>query len=229
MKDITLWGQEIEFWAKTRKYMSFSESEHKESFTNLSVYLHNHRWTNLHSCTNIKIDVMDLFQLHTFIGCLLLVIFICSMHLRGDYLNTMFILVVMDVNNQTLPIAFGLGMVNNVDSFTWFLIIPSLTIPQIQHLMRLKEALGEGKEVSFITNMDNVINFCIGWVFPDSYHGYTCKSVFIYMRRRVGGNRTLEPLFWMTSNSYIMFDYEQNFRRLTHDAREVLVNIDHAK
>nr|KAJ0222859.1 hypothetical protein LSAT_V11C200072770 [Lactuca sativa] len=47
-------------------------------------------------------------------SCLLHIIFIGSVILRGDYIYTMFIAVSMDGNNQTLPIAFGLGMTNNV-------------------------------------------------------------------------------------------------------------------
>nr|KAJ0200538.1 hypothetical protein LSAT_V11C600310250 [Lactuca sativa] len=44
--------------------------------------------------------------------------------------------------------SIGLGVANNLDSCTWF-------------LMRLKEALKEGREVSFITNMDDVISSSI--------------------------------------------------------------------
>nr|KAJ0188878.1 hypothetical protein LSAT_V11C900471730 [Lactuca sativa] len=113
-------------------------------------------------------------------------------------------------------IAFGMTMKNNTDCCIWF-------------VMKLKESLGEGREVSFTSNVDDVVSSCIGQVFLDTYHGYTSKSVFMYTHRRVSRNRTLEPLFWMTSNSYIMSDFEQNFCRLTHDAREVLVNICHVK
>nr|KAJ0188848.1 hypothetical protein LSAT_V11C900467140 [Lactuca sativa] len=80
-----------------------------------------------------------------FICCLLSVIFISNAPLRGDYLQTMFIVVAMDGNNQPLPIIFFF-VKNIVDSCTWF-------------LMRLKEALRYAKEVSFITNMEDVINY----------------------------------------------------------------------
>ena len=77
--------------------------------------------------------------------------------------------------------------------------------------------------------MDDVVSSCIEHVFRYSYHGYTSKSVFKYMHTRGVSGRTLQPLFWMTSSSYIMSDLEENFRRLTCDAREMLANIDHAK
>nr|KAJ0186145.1 hypothetical protein LSAT_V11C900498940 [Lactuca sativa] len=133
--------------------MSFSNSDQEKSFTNLYVYLHNIRWTNLHSYINIKTKVMDHFQLcfvfiayvlHVSIGCLLSVIFIGSVLLRWDYLMIMFIAFAMDENNHTLPIAFGNGVTNNF-------------------LIWLKEAHKEDMEVSFLTIMDDA--------FLDSYHG----------------------------------------------------------
>nr|KAJ0218673.1 hypothetical protein LSAT_V11C300149380 [Lactuca sativa] len=102
---------------------------------------------------------------------------------------------------QTLLIAFGLAMKNNLYCCTWF-------------LMRLKEALRQGREVSFITNMDDVVSSCIENVFPDSYRG-----VVKYMHTKGVFGRTLQPLFWMTSNSYTVFDFEEKLRQLTPNAR----------
>nr|KAJ0215304.1 hypothetical protein LSAT_V11C300102100 [Lactuca sativa] len=49
------------------------------------------------------------------------------------------------------------------------------------------------------------------------------------MRTRCVSGRTLQPLFWMTSKSYIVSDFEENFHRLTPDAREVIADIGHVK
>lgn len=96
------------------------------------------------------------------------VIFIGSVCLRGDYLNIMFIVMAMDENNQTLLLAIGLAVENNLCYCTWF-------------LMRPNECLGQGKEVSFITNMEDAVSSCVNHVLFDSYHGYTSKSVFMYI------------------------------------------------
>nr|KAJ0199560.1 hypothetical protein LSAT_V11C600307740 [Lactuca sativa] len=61
----------------------------------------------------------------------------------------MFTTVAMDGNNQTLLIAFCLGVTHNVNSCTQFLV-------------RTKEALREARKVSLITNLDNVIPFSLG-------------------------------------------------------------------
>lgn len=46
----------------------------------------------------------------------------------------MFTVAAMNGNNPSMLIAFGVGVENNVDSYTWF-------------LMRLKETLREAREV----------------------------------------------------------------------------------
>nr|KAJ0201329.1 hypothetical protein LSAT_V11C600312290 [Lactuca sativa] len=66
-------------------------------------------------------------------------------------------------------------------------------------------------------------------VFPLSNHEYTCKSVLKYMRTRGVSGRTLQPFFWMTSNSYIVSHFEENFHRMPPGAHEMLANIGHAK
>nr|KAJ0210404.1 hypothetical protein LSAT_V11C400197430 [Lactuca sativa] len=148
-------------------------------------------------------------MVHAFIGCFLLVIFIGSVPRRGEYIKTMFAVVDIDGNIQTLPIVFGLAVEYNLYRCTWF-------------LKRLREALRQGRELSFIANMDE-------HVFLDSYLGDTSKSVFKYMSIRDVSDRTLQLLLSMTSNSYIVSDFEENFRRLTPDAHEMFANIGNAK
>nr|KAJ0192438.1 hypothetical protein LSAT_V11C800395340 [Lactuca sativa] len=207
--------------------MSFSDSVHEEIFNNLPVYLYNLRQTNLHTHTHIKMDLMDRFQsfflaigwvVHAFVNYCLPVLYIGSVRLRGDYLKTMFVVVAVAKygNNLTIPIAFGMAVENNVVSSTW-----SIT--------RLKECLREGKEVVFISNMYDVVDSCIDNFFTDSYHGYTCTIVHKYLHTRVGSEKSIETLFWITLKSYTMSTFEQKFSRLCIDAREVLTNIGHPK
>nr|KAJ0202187.1 hypothetical protein LSAT_V11C600317790 [Lactuca sativa] len=188
--------------------MSFSYNDHEESFTNLHVYLHNIQRTNPHSYTYIKTDVLDRFEL-----CFVV---IRCVRIRGEYLNSIFVAVAMDGNNNNTPIAFGIGVANNVNSCTWF-------------LMRLKDAIGEGREVSFITNMDDTISSFVGQVFPEAYHGYSSKSVLIYCRLRIGQSTNLEYLFFRACKAYTTQDVEKSFSKLSHVAREVLAKIRKTK
>lgn len=95
-------------------------------------------------------------------------LFVACYNLRGGYLQIMFIAVVIDEKTQTLPTIFYLGMTNNIDYCIWF-------------LMRLKEALRDAREVSFIINMDNVITSSLGQLFPNFYHVYCCKCLALHL------------------------------------------------
>nr|KAJ0212923.1 hypothetical protein LSAT_V11C400168840 [Lactuca sativa] len=105
----------------------------------------------------------------------------------------MFVVVIINGNTHTLPIAF--------------------------------ETLRQSREVSFITNMDDVISS-----FIDMYSLILIMGILLkYTRTRCISSRTLQLLFLITSNSYTVTDFEENFRRLIPDACEVLANIGYAK
>nr|KAJ0189065.1 hypothetical protein LSAT_V11C800395330 [Lactuca sativa] len=95
--------------------------------------------------------------------------------------------------------------------------------------MRLKDAIGEGREVAFITNMDDTISFFVGQVFPEAYHDYSSKSVSIYYRLRIGQSTNLDYLFFRACKAYTTQDFEKSFSKLSHAAREVLSNIGKTK
>ncbi|KAL7608125.1 hypothetical protein Lser_V15G12923 [Lactuca serriola] len=124
--------------------------------------------------------------------------------------------VAIDGNNNTTSIAFGVGVANSVNSYTWF-------------LMRLKDAIGAGTEVVLITNMGDTIASCIGQVFPDAYHGYSSNSVLNYCQLRIVQSRNLDYLFFHVCKAYITQDFQQTFSKLNHGAQEVLHNIGHMK
>nr|KAJ0190039.1 hypothetical protein LSAT_V11C800450960 [Lactuca sativa] len=159
--------------------MSFSYNDHEESFANLHVYLHNIQRINPNSYTYIKTDVLDRFQL-------------CFVAIRCVYLNSIFVAAAMDGNNNTTPIAFGIGVSNNVNSSTWFLI-------------RLKDAIREGREVALITDMDDTISSYVGQVFRDAY------------------------MFFRACKAYTTQDFQQSFSKLSHATREFLANIGNKK
>nr|KAJ0210053.1 hypothetical protein LSAT_V11C400182870 [Lactuca sativa] len=205
--------------------MSFSYYDHEENFTNLPVYLHNIQRTNPHIYTFIKTYVLDRFELcfvaircviNTFLRSMLLVIFIGSVRIRGESLNSMFVAIDMDGNNNTTPIAFGIVVANNVNPCTCF-------------LMRLKDAIREGREVAFITNMDDTISSFVGQVFHEAYHGYSSMSVLIYCRLRIGQSTNLDYSFFRACKAYTTQDFEKSFSKLSHVAREVLANIGKTK
>nr|KAJ0206782.1 hypothetical protein LSAT_V11C500234790 [Lactuca sativa] len=60
---------------------------------------------------------------YAFIGCFLSVIFIGSVSLREEYIKTTFLVVAIHENNQTLLIAFGMTVKNNIYCCTVFLMM----------------------------------------------------------------------------------------------------------
>lgn len=139
-------------------------------------------------------------QVNAFIGCMLHVIFIGGVCIRGDYLNTMFVAVAVIGNNNAITIEFSIDVEVNIESCTWF-------------LMRLNDDIREGREVTFVSNKDDVISSLIGHIFPASYHGYSCKSVFTYLHFRIGQNTHLEYLFFSVCKSYTMYAFQYTFSR----------------
>lgn len=74
-----------------------------------------------------------------------------------------------------LHIVFGLGMITNDDTWTWF-------------IRRLKDRLRDVQEVEFISDMSNSIDLNLSIVFPDSYHGYCCRHVAKNLWTKIGCN-----------------------------------------
>nr|KAJ0185170.1 hypothetical protein LSAT_V11C900485850 [Lactuca sativa] len=89
----------------------------------------------------------------------------------------MYVTVAKDGNNLTFPIAFAMVVENNMVSCTWF-------------LMRLKECLGQGKEVAFISNMDDIIMFSLILIMVTPVRA----STNIYVQR-IGSGRSFETLY----------------------------------
>nr|KAJ0226363.1 hypothetical protein LSAT_V11C100014900 [Lactuca sativa] len=122
----------------------------------------------------------------------------------------MFIAVVIDEKTQTLPTIFYLGMTNNIDYCIWF-------------LMRLKEALRDAREVSFIINMDNVITSSLGQLFPNFYHVYCCKCLALHLLTIVVETEHLNICSSVHANHIL-----QTLFRLTPNACEVPANTSYA-
>nr|KAJ0219153.1 hypothetical protein LSAT_V11C300148450 [Lactuca sativa] len=80
---------------------------HEESFQRLRLYCY-------------KLEKMNLGTVQAFQTSLHSIIIIDVAYLKGKYLGTIFIYVGMDDNNQTIPIAFGVGKTESVESWSWF-------------------------------------------------------------------------------------------------------------
>nr|KAJ0189800.1 hypothetical protein LSAT_V11C800437630 [Lactuca sativa] len=111
------------------------------------------------------------------------IIIIHGAHLKGEYLDTMFLVVGMDGNNQILPIAFGVGKTESEESWIWF-------------LSRLQECIGDMPSLAIISNRLNSIELAIQAVFPNAYHGLYCLHLLMNIRAKIAKQERTKILFW---------------------------------
>nr|GEW11779.1 hypothetical protein [Tanacetum cinerariifolium] len=102
----------------------------EESFVELPLYCHNLKVKNPGTITHIETDDQDRFEIfflavgaaiRIFVSRIRPLIIIDGAHLKGEFLDTMYLAVAMDGNKQILPRAYGVGKSETLRSCDWFL------------------------------------------------------------------------------------------------------------
>ncbi|XP_062085199.1 uncharacterized protein LOC133791286 [Humulus lupulus] len=78
--------------------------------------------------------------------------------LKTKYSGQMLCAVALDANNHLYPVAFGIVDSENHDSLKYF-------------MSKLKEAIGEVKDLAFVSDRHASITHTLETIFPDAYHG----------------------------------------------------------
>ncbi|XP_057802661.1 uncharacterized protein LOC131017932 [Salvia miltiorrhiza] len=140
---------------------------HKESYSLLPGYLHMLRMCNPGSLTDLDIDAEGRFK-HLFVAlgscrvaytmCLRPIIVVDGTHLKGRNKGILFVAVTKDGNEQVFPMAFGVGPIENDESWTWF-------------LSRLRMAYGQNAETLIVSDAHISIANAVKAVYPDAAHG----------------------------------------------------------
>ncbi|XP_062104221.1 uncharacterized protein LOC133815389 [Humulus lupulus] len=78
--------------------------------------------------------------------------------LKTKYGGQMLCAVALDANNHLYPVAFGIVDSENHDSWKYF-------------MSKLKEAIGEVKDLAFVSDRHASITHALETIFPDAYHG----------------------------------------------------------
>lgn len=141
------------------------------------------------------------FQIHSFINYLRPIIIIDGAHLKGHFKGTMFLAVVMDGNNQILPVAYGIGKTESGDCWTWF-------------LSKLKECIGVSPGLAIISDRAASIDLAIRRVFPDVYHGLCCRHLMMNLRLKSAKAKKYEKLWWKTCKACRESDFEKLFNEM---------------
>nr|KAJ0189145.1 hypothetical protein LSAT_V11C800421730 [Lactuca sativa] len=169
----------------------------KESFSKLPVYFHNLKKHNLGTVTYIKTDSEHRFEYCFFaIGCAIgafreccrKVIIMDGAHLKGKYKCIILHVVVMDENNQILPIGYGICPKETTDSWTWF-------------LEKLHECIGDVEGLTMVTYRAPAIAGIQGWpvfgVDNTTYQVHDFKSGGIVNLRE----KTCSCKYWQLTGS----------------------------
>ncbi|XP_057779840.1 uncharacterized protein LOC130998443 [Salvia miltiorrhiza] len=140
---------------------------HKESYSLLPAYLHMLRTCNPGSLTDLEIDASGRFK-HLFVAlgscrlaytmCLRPVIVVYGTHLKGRNKGILIVAVTKDGNEQVFPLTFGVGPIENDESWMWF-------------LSRVKSAYGENSEMLIVSDAHVSIPNAVKAVYPEVAHG----------------------------------------------------------
>ena len=101
-------------------------------------------------------------------------------HLKGRYLGTNLVVVGMDGNNQIIPIATGVSQGETNESWTWF-------------LSKLKECIGEVKDLAIISDRHPAIAHACSTVFPNAFHGFCCRHLMMNCNLKT---RKWKAIYW---------------------------------
>ncbi|XP_057779918.1 uncharacterized protein LOC130998521 [Salvia miltiorrhiza] len=128
---------------------------HEESYGLLPGYLHMLRMCNPGSVTDLEVDENDQLK-HLFIAlgscrvaytmCMRPIIVVDGTHLKGRIKGILFVAVTKDGNEQVFPIAFGIGPIENDESWKWFFYL-------------LNEAYGQNSETLIIFDAHITVAF----------------------------------------------------------------------
>ncbi|KAH6811026.1 hypothetical protein C2S51_024788 [Perilla frutescens var. frutescens] len=99
------------------------------------------------------------------------VVVIDGTHLKGKNKGIMFVVVMKDVNEQLLPIAVGIGPIENDDTWIWF-------------LNRLHITLGEIEDLLIVSDQHKSIKNAVAAVFPRAIHGLCYYHLQTKMAKR---------------------------------------------
>ncbi|GJW45511.1 transposase, MuDR, MULE transposase domain protein [Tanacetum coccineum] len=137
-----------------------------KAFEMLPCYFLNLEQKNEGTVTRIKIDDKRVFEMlfiaigaliRIFLNYLLPVLMIDVAHLKGLYKGTNLVAVVMDGNNQIVPIAFGICKWETGPCWSWWMSV-------------LKEFIGDNPNLLFISDRHPAIAMTVENEFPLAFH-----------------------------------------------------------
>ncbi|GJW30411.1 transposase, MuDR, MULE transposase domain protein [Tanacetum coccineum] len=133
-------------------------------------------------------------------------------HLKGTYKDTSLVLVRMDGNNQTVPIATGVSQGETEESWTWF-------------LLKFNECIGEVLNLAIITNKHPAIILACNTIFPNAFHRYCCRHLMMNCKMK---SDKLQAIYWKTCKAYTPEEFQRRVSDLGGFRPEVYKKLEEA-
>ncbi|XP_017979855.1 PREDICTED: uncharacterized protein LOC108662786 [Theobroma cacao] len=133
-------------------------------------------------------------------GCYTFTVAIDATHLKGRFKGILFVAVCKDVNECVCPIAFGIGHVEDENSWMWF-------------LSKLRDAVGCLENTMFIFDQHLNIKKVIQNAYPEAHHGlceYHLKKNFKNKFKR----DDVSMIFTLARDCYKVFDFNRHINQL---------------
>ncbi|KAJ9557069.1 hypothetical protein OSB04_011683 [Centaurea solstitialis] len=199
-------------WRGKMHALNLLRGSPESSFAQLPVYFHNLKKHNLDTVAEIALDPTGRFDmLFLALGCsirsfregLRSLLIMDGAHLKGDYVDSMFLAVWMDANNQICPIAMGVGKSESGQAWTWF-------------LRRLRGCIGEPANLTFVTDRAPAIELAIRMVFPNAYHGLCARHLVVNLRLTSKRDKARKWMFWEACKAYKVSDFQATMDVMRH-------------
>ncbi|KAJ4717563.1 MuDR family transposase [Melia azedarach] len=194
-----------------------------ESFSLLPAYCEMLEKKNPGTVTHIETDSLNHFKyffmalgssIRGFRSSIRPVIAVDRTFLKGKYRGIMFVAVCKDGNNQTYPLAFGIG--NSEDDVSWNWIFT-----------KLRDCVGDVEDLVFITDDNMGIRKGITSVFPNANHGACVYHIGQNLKAKFK-DVNVHELFFKAASLYRQSefnDFMAEIRKVDQRADQYLVEI----
>ncbi|KAL6290903.1 hypothetical protein ACE6H2_008413 [Prunus campanulata] len=115
--------------------------------------------------------------------------------LKGKYHGTLFVATCKDVNNQTYPVAFGVGDSENDAYWNWF-------------LTKLRGAIRDINDLVFISDRHESIRKAISTIFPDAHNEACIFHVSQNLKNHFKHERA-HSLYFRATKAYLVHEFDR--------------------
>lgn len=211
-------------WQAKNWALNDLRSSLEESFMLLPKYCYNLELHNPGTVTHIETDGANRFKFFFMaLGCCVRVfrdhirpvICVDAAFLKSKYLETLYIAVGKDGNNQVYPLAFGVGGKEEIESWTFF-------------MSKIRDCIGSVNKLSIISDRHPAIITAVANVFPKANHGCCCIHLKAHIRSEYKKTKAIEGLYWKAAKTYCQSDFQDIMRiifNVNPDAAMYLTNI----